>query len=201
MFKVEDASETEFNKAKKERGSDLIQDTLKIRKNNNQLHLSLSNASTKEVVLKDTLADIFDNSDFRRYTYLGQFPKINQYLIENHLYEDYKCLLINKKSGKITQIGGRPSLSPDGTYLININAAGGMGDEPIGFQIWEIKPDASLIKKIYEFDQFEWYPLDCTWQNDRTAIIKIISMKSPDYPNMYEKKSSKDFMYKKLIFN
>jgi len=196
LYDVEEATSTDFINAEKKYNSHFIEDTLKIKKQNSVLILPLTN--NKNVVYKDTLTPESENIDYRIYFYLGHYPDIEYYLVGYGAYEDAETYLVDMNTGKENIIGGVPKISPQQDYLININEMGGMGDEPIGYQIWKFNKTERSFTKIIEFDQFEWYPIDFTWENDKTIIIKIISFNSKDYKNGENYKNSKDCVYKRL---
>lgn len=195
---VEDATYTDFVNAEKNYHSNFLADTLKYVKQKGQLVLPLSTG--KEVIFTDTLSPESESIEYRVYGYLGCYPKLNYYLVDGGFYEDHEYYLVDMNSGQINEIAGFPKVSPQLNYLININEIGGMGDEPIGFKILKINNEnRSIINfaELEQFDDYEWYPVDFTWENDKTAIIKIISFKSKDYQEE-NYANSKDCVYKRL---
>lgn len=196
IFDVEEATITDFLNAKKKYNPNFISDTLNYKKQNNKLILPISN--NKTVIYIDTLSPESESTDYRIYNYLGHFPEIGYYIIQAGFYEYASFYLIDMKTGKENELLGFPKFSPKQSYLININEMGGMGDEQIGYQIWKFKKKEKSFIKIFEFDQFEWYPIDFIWENDNSAIIKVISFNSKDYNDGIDYKNSKDCVYKRL---
>jgi len=196
LFDVEDATITDFSNAEKKYNSNFISDTLNYKKQSNKLILPISN--NKTVIYIDTLSPESESTDYRIYNYLGHYPEIGYYLIEAGFYEYASFYLIDMNTGKETEILGFPKFSSQQNYLININEMGGMGDEPIGYQIWKFNKKEKSFIKIVEFNQFEWYPIDFVWENDKSVIIKVISFKSKDYIDGINYKNSNDCVYKRL---
>jgi hypothetical protein len=201
LYIVSDATEADFITAQKEYKTNLIADTLKYSKKDNCLRLPISNNSTTEVSYCDTLLDVPEDPEYRRYRYVGHYSDINYYVVESTLYEDYSCDLININTGKKTTISGVPKLSPSNKYLANIIGMGGFGDTPFGFEIYKINEKTRSISKTkgieQKVDEFKWYPLDFVWSGDKSLIIKIISPKSKDYTDMNLERT-KQAVYKKI---
>ncbi len=206
LYFIEDANETDFENALKKYCSHFTKDTLNYIKTDSLMKLPIENG--KFVSFRDTLSWENEDIDARFYRYLGNYPEIGYYLVEGKYYENYSCILINKKSGSKKYLGGIPKISPTQNFLLNINEIGGMGDEPIGFQIWKSNKNKSnwiLMDKsnnlAWQTDdksvKTPWYPLDFIWEADKIAIMKLISLKSNDYKNN-NYKDSRECVYKRL---
>lgn len=206
-YSIRDANEKDFEIALKKYCSHFIRDTLNFIKADSIIKLPIENGEF--ICFKDTLSWENEDIDSRLYRYLGNYPKIGCYLVEGKYYENYSCILINKMNGNKEYLGGVPKISPTQEFLLNINEIGGMGDEPIGFQIWTYsKKELNWIlldksnNLAWQTDdkriKTPWYPVDFIWESNKEAILKIISIKSKDFINN-NYKNSYDCIYKRLI--
>lgn len=195
-YKVNDVDCDVLKSIKKEI-SYFISDTLKIKKDRNKLSFPLSNG--KNLILSDTLTNDIYNDERIEYKYLGYFPSINFYLVQQILWEETYYFLIDIKTGIKTEISGFPKLSPNKEYLINRNEMGGFADNQFGFEIWKLDKNNRQLSFIPTLEQDEWYPIDFEWKSDKTALIKIISIASKDFENM-NFENSKDCICKEIEF-
>jgi hypothetical protein len=86
------------------------------RKKNGILTLPLANG--KKVVFKDNKGVPYDE-DRKSCHYLGQVNVLGAYLVKQNLYESTEYILINRKSGRMDTLAGKPDISPDGKTLFN----------------------------------------------------------------------------------
>jgi hypothetical protein len=113
------------------------------------------------------------------YTYLGQFPSLNYYLVNGQFYEKTEYYFINQLNGKSTKLAGFPIVSENNLYLANTNEMGGLMDEKFGFQIHKLHAKTPYLIEI--LNDFKWYPLDFTWDKDNTLLVKIIDCSHKDF--------------------
>ena len=170
-FNVYTSSEIEFYKAKKNFKNSFVADTSNIKKQKNQLILRLKNG--RKIAFQDKIKseEILQTED-SIYTYLGQFPSLNHYLVKGQFYENTEYYFINKTNGKSTKLAGFPIVSENNLHLANTNEMGGFMDEKFGFQIHKLHSTTPYLIEI--LNDFKWYPLDFTWDKDNTLLVKII---------------------------
>jgi hypothetical protein len=177
-FNVYTSSEVEFIKAKKSFKNSFVVDTSNIKKQKNQLTLRLKNG--RKIAFQDEIKseEILQTED-SIYTYLGQFPVLNHYLVNGQFYENTEYYFINKTNGKSTKLAGFPIVSENNLYLANTNEMGGFADEKFGFQIHKLHATTPYLIEI--LNDFKWYPLDFTWDKDNTLLVKIIDCTHKDF--------------------
>lgn len=177
-FNVYASCEVEFNKAKKSFKNSFDTDTSNIKKQKNQLILRLKNG--RKIAFKDKIKiEEFLQTEDSAYTYLGQFPGLNHYLVKGQFYENTEYYFINQLNGKSTKLAGFPIVSENNLYLANTNEMGGFMDEKFGFQIHKLHSTTPYLVKI--LNDFKWYPLDFTWDKDNTLLVKIIDCTHKDF--------------------
>ena len=177
-FNVYTSNEVEFNRAKKNFKNSFDADTSSIKKKKNQLILRLKNG--RKIAFQDKIKseEILQTED-STYTYLGQFPGLNYYLVKGQFYENTEYYFINQLNGKSTKLAGFPIVSENNLYLANINEMGGFMDEKFGFQIHKLHSSTPYLIEI--LNDFKWYPIDFTWDKDNTLLVKIIDCTHNDF--------------------
>ncbi len=91
----------------------LLEDTTAVVKVNGTIELKCTQKN-KYYKDKDT-----DNDDMEHYTYVGQIPSLNKYLVTGSYWEAFDYKLIDKTSGEQTQsLVYYPHISPDQKYII-----------------------------------------------------------------------------------
>jgi hypothetical protein len=177
-FYVYTSSEVEFNKAKKSFKNSFVADTSSIKKKKNQLILRFKNG--RKIAFQDKIkSEEFLQIEDSIYTYLGQFPVLNHYLVKGQFYENTEYYFINKTNGKSTELAGFPVVSENNLYLANTNEMGGFMDEKFGFQIHKLHSITPYLIEI--LNDFKWYPLDFTWDKDNNLLVKIIDCTHKDF--------------------
>ena len=195
-FTVYASSEVEFNKAKKSFKNSFVADTSNIKKQKNQLILRLKNG--RKIAFQDKIkSDEFLQTEDSIYTYLGQFPGLNHYLVNGRFYENTEYYFINKTNGKSTKLAGFPVVSENSLYLAYTNEMGGLMDEKFGFQIHKLHAKTPYLIEI--LNDFKWYPLDLTWDKDNTLLVKIIDCSYKDFISG-KLKQSKNCIFLRLEF-
>ncbi|MEO9533876.1 MAG: hypothetical protein ABJG68_02680 [Crocinitomicaceae bacterium] len=104
------------------------------------------------------------------YRFVGSVEGINHWEIFTIGYECHYTILLNKDSGNITKVIGRPVASPSSELILCGNPDLESGYTINGFDLVEYKKDRLL--KIGQLELLDWGPYECSWKNDSVAIIK-----------------------------
>lgn len=114
-FTVDLISYEEYQQALCSRYISLIENNPPIKKSKGILRLPC----------RDTLVELKDielTSEPRMgsYKYLGELPSINQYLVVGLYYDLVYKFLIDKRTGRKTEVENLPYLSPNGEYILTL---------------------------------------------------------------------------------
>lgn len=110
-------TQEEFEKKKSTAVSQLIADTTNIQKRGGVIELR--NAGGK--VIRRFVDKPDAEEDRQEYTYTGQIPLLNAYVVAGTYWESIDYKLINKETGKEIQATyDYPHISPDGKFLVSI---------------------------------------------------------------------------------
>lgn len=116
-LKIELVDKSVFESKRNTAVNFLLADTLENIKKNGIIELQCQNRIVKYVDKPE------DNDDTQKFDYVGQFEILNKYLISGSYWESSDYKLIDKTSGKETNVlGDYPYISSDKKYLICINA-------------------------------------------------------------------------------
>jgi hypothetical protein len=110
-------------------------------------------------------------------SYVRFSPALNSYITQNTYYENGDYSLINRKTGKKTNLYGEPVLSPNKKMAVCSNADVMSGESANGFQILSIRPDATDI--LWEANTM-WGPEECRWKDSSTLYIRAICLGKGD---------------------
>ena len=127
------------------------------------LHVKLKNGEWKLLSI-DPMTDESDNT-------LEHFFKDHGfYNIRVQWGEGNGYKLVNYKSGVVTKLKGKPFFSPNGEYIIAVNADVVAGYSYNGFQLLGNKD--GIIKEIGKFEPMEWGPLSVKWIDNNNLTVK-----------------------------
>lgn len=91
----------------------IIYDTLLHNKKQGKFTLQFDDGNTL------TFKDIRDDGDaYCTYHYIGYLSNLKKYIISTSFYEDYTCLLLDRKDGTMTVLPSIPLFNENGTRLI-----------------------------------------------------------------------------------
>jgi len=141
-----------------------------IKRDSNDLYVKLKNGKWKKLILRD-------DYDEAGHTFEHFFEKYNFYSIRVQWGEGNGYKLINYDNGEVTDIIGRPYFSPNGKYMIAINADIEAGYSANGFQLFE--NNNGKLKKLITFEP-EWGPFSAKWIDNNTVIMKNEGYKFKD---------------------
>jgi len=142
----------------------IIQRDIEIAKRDSSgLHVKLINGEWKVLTL-DPLTDESDN------TLEHFFKKHGFYNIRVQWGEGNGYKLVNYKNGIVTKLKGKPFFSPNGKYIITVNADIDAGYSYNGIQLFENKNGD--IKEIGNYEPTDWGPLSAKWIDNNKLIVK-----------------------------
>jgi len=160
---------------KKKTSSDyILRDTLDIVKKNGVITLPC-----KDQTVKYTDADT-DNDSRAVYTYIGQMPDFNAYLIYGSYFESFGYFLVDKTSGEITNhFGDFPALSPDKKYIVWM--WGNLYEDITEFSLIDVSQSKKECPTLCAYYFTKWLPLhsaygyetDYFWGNDGYLYVRI----------------------------
>ena len=107
----------EYEGAFRDKVDFLQKDTLTIIKKNGKLTFVCKH---KTVYLKDDISELADKHFDTTYTYLGNNPVLDQYVVLENTERAYAYILIDKTTGEKRRFEKFPFLSVDKKYIINI---------------------------------------------------------------------------------
>ena len=114
---INQVSSEEYQEALKNKVDFLQRDTLAIVKKKGKLTFV---CKQRTVYLKDDISELADKHFDMIYTYLGNIPAIDQYLVLEDTERSLAYILIDKTTGEKRRFDKFPFLSADKRYIINI---------------------------------------------------------------------------------
>ena len=114
---INQVSSEEYQEALKNKVDFLQRDTLAILKKKGKLTFV---CKQRTVYLKDDISELADKHFDMIYTYLGNIPTIDQYLVLEDTERSLAYILIDKTTGEKRRFDKFPFLSADKRYIINI---------------------------------------------------------------------------------
>ena len=114
---INQVSSEEYQKALKNKVDFLQRDTLAIVKKKGKLTFV---CKQRTVYLKDDISELADKHFDMIYTYLGNIPAIDQYVVLEDNERSLAYILIDKTTGEKRRFEKFPFLSADKRYIINI---------------------------------------------------------------------------------
>ncbi len=106
------------------------------------------------------------------YTYRCYFHQQGYFLIKAQYHEDGRYGLVNDRTGELAFIKGFPHISPDGKYMLTINADLGAKYEFNGLEIIDLNGEKPKI--IWERELLHYLPTGARWLDDHTAILNLV---------------------------
>ena len=114
---INQVSSEEYQEALKNKVDFLQRDTLAIVKKKGKLTFV---CKQRTVYLKDDISELADKHFDMIYTYLGNIPAIDQYVVLEDTKRSLAYILIDKTTGEKRRFEKYPFLSADKRYIINI---------------------------------------------------------------------------------
>ena len=114
---INQVSSEEYQEALKNKVDFLRRDTLAIVKKKGKLTFV---CKQRTVYLKDDISELADKHFDMIYTYLGNIPAIDQYVVLEDTERSLAYILIDKTTGEKRRFDKFPFLSADKRYIINI---------------------------------------------------------------------------------
>lgn len=130
------------------------------------LFIKMKNGEWKLVTL-DPMTDEVDNvfehyfSDFGFYSVRTQWGEGNGYK------------LINDSTGEITNLFGRPYFSPNGQFIISVNADIEAGYSENGFQLF--KNSNGQLLHIGNYEPSSWGPMTAIWIDNNSIVTENVT--------------------------
>ena len=155
---INQVSSEEYQEALKNKVDFLQRDTLAIVKKKGKLTFV---CKQRTVYLKDDISELADKHFDMIYTYLGNMPAIDQYVVLEDTERSLAYILIDKTTGEKRRFEKFPFLSADKRYIINIGRDYYDKDRLISlYRIEHIKP--LKIDTLVEGNTKSWdvYDLD-----------------------------------------
>ena len=135
----------------------------RVRKDSNGLHLKMQNGDWMLVTVDSLTDEVFNTFEF-------YFRDPGFYSVRTQWYEGNGYKLICDRTGKITNLFGRPYFSPNGIYMIAVNADVDAGFSNNGFQLFRISNGYPEMLGFYEPES--WGPYMVKWIDDHRLVMK-----------------------------
>lgn len=123
-----------------------------------------------ELLLKDNLTN---DDKHKEYRYIGQFKALDMYLVQGVFWEDWACILFDKKRDRQVQsFMGIPYLSTDMQYIVclELDSVEGVGSISLYAVTENEKTKKKYIDPIVEMYIKSWVPYTSTdniyWSTD-----------------------------------
>lgn len=102
------------------------------------------------------------------YHYWGALPKAHQWVVTLSFYEGRAVLLVDQRTGRRTNLWGRPAVSPDGRYLLSVN--NDYAYDPNGLQLFRLSGAGPRLlgERILTY----WAPVQARWSGPRTLLLE-----------------------------
>lgn len=146
------------------------------RKHNGQLIIK-TNASIP-VILKD-IQNNSDETQDKKYIYLGFMPAVNRYVVQVMYYERSEFLLISKNGDK-TVVWNIPYQSTNNKYFISLSKGLEYSINPNGLQIFKLEGD-KLVKNC-EIIIKQHEPEEIKWKNKMSFVLKSHAVNGDGLP-------------------
>jgi len=130
------------------------------------LFIKMKNGEWKLIPL-DPMTDEVDNT-FEYY-----FKDYGYYSIRTQWGEGNGYKLINDLTGKITNLFGRPYFSPNGKYIISVNADIEAGYSENGFQLFE--NNNGKLLHLGNYKPSSWGPMAAIWIDNNTIKTENVT--------------------------
>jgi hypothetical protein len=142
------------------------------------LYLKLNNGEWKLLEI-DPMTEEADHN-FEHY-----FKDFGFYSTRVQWHEGNSYKLINSQNGEVTNLIGRPYFSPNGNYLISVNADIEAGYSDNGLQFFINKN--GILTLIGAFDPYSWGPISAKWIDNNSLILIGETMEFIDNQSRYLK--------------
>lgn len=168
FIKIELIDKSLFDSKKQTSVNYLVRDTTAITKKNGIIELKTPN---KTKIFKDNPTD----EDSRQiFSYLGQVPVLNQYLVQGNYYEGSDFQFIDKTTGAETKtFVDLPYVSPDKKHIIAIYS--NPYESTADLELYSV--NGSKIKNIISASFKNWMPAidpsEMFWSNDGYLYLNV----------------------------
>jgi hypothetical protein len=117
-----------------------------------------------------------EDGDYVAYRYLLFDPNINHHVIHCSFYEGSGVLIIDKKTGKKTEVLGIPAVAPDKKHFACGNCDLIARYDVSGIELYELKNSTYESMGLREI--MNWGPQQMTWKNDTSLVVRGLEQKS-----------------------
>ena len=148
---------------------------------------NLVNRSDDTLFLKKndgTYVSFVDSLEYEYFIYSKSFQNENFYLLLVHFYEGVVYGLVDKKSGKLTYIWGKPYFDKSGKRFLTCSIDLLAGYNPNGLQYFRVENDTIINEFSCETEG--WGPVHVKWINDKTVQIERKFIKFQEGDISYE---------------
>lgn len=135
------------------------------------LFIKMKNGEWKLVTL-DPMTDEVDNV-FEHY-----FRDYGFYSVRTQWGEGNGYKLINDSTGETTNLFGRPYFSPNGQYIISVNADIEAGYSENGFQLF--KNSNGQLFHIGNYEPSSWGPMTAIWIDNNSIVTENVTTEIKD---------------------
>ena len=145
-----------------------------LEKNKNYIKSDTTGLSIKMRSGKWKLITLDPTKDEVDTTFEYYFKEYGFYSVRTQWGEGSGYKLINDMTGEITNLFGRPYFSPNGKYIVSVNADIEAGYSENGFQLFQNRKGELLHLSNYE--PSTWGPMKAIWMDSNTVVTKNVTM-------------------------
>lgn len=121
------------------------------------------------VVLEDIPFLNDDDIDCAFYSFQGDVNGSDFWELFATGYEFHWSVLVSKKTGKMSEMSGRPTFSPDQKWLLTGNTDLEAAFTDNGFELYSLENDE--IIEVGHVDPLNWGPMSLKWLNNREILV------------------------------
>lgn len=124
----------------------------------------------------DFVNNPIEGDNYKEYTYIGQIPLLNAYLIRGVYWEDWNYFMVDGLAGKTVQTFiNMPYISADGKYIVSLDFDTIEGVTFI--ELYEVTEDKSVEPLVGIYAK-KWIPINTNtsvyWGNDNYLYVPVI---------------------------
>lgn len=122
--------------------------------------------------MKLTLPRIkLESIDIPSHHFYHYFPGLDYVLLHTQYYEGNTYKLVNRKTGYVKELNGKPYFSPDKKHMLTANIDLEAHFDYNGLEYYAVEQDT--LRKIFSYEPEGWWgPEDIQWTSDSTAYIR-----------------------------
>lgn len=124
----------------------------------------------------DFVNNLTEGDNYKEYTYIGQIPLLNAYLMRGVYWEDWNYFMVDRQAGKTVQTFiNMPYISADGKYVVSLDFDSIEGVTFI--ELYEVTENKRVEPLVGMYAK-KWIPINTNasayWGNDNYLYVPVI---------------------------